>query len=73
MPGAGGVLLFTTVSIVPSPSVSKNNRYVMFRFEPEQESVAVIVSAASPSHRSCDSVPLSHQYGWFHNRLSFDV
>jgi hypothetical protein len=68
VPGAGVLLLFTTVSIVPSPSRSRNSRYVMFRLAPEQASVAVIVSGASPSHRSCDTP--SHQYGWFHNKAS---
>ena len=32
-----------------------------FTFEPEQESVAVIVSGASPSHKSCWPTTGSHQ------------
>jgi hypothetical protein len=63
----------TTVSMMPSPSRSRNNRYSMFTFEPEQASVPVMQRSVGSSHRSCVWIPLSHQYISFQSWLLFGV
>ena len=52
VPGAGGLVLLTTVSIVPLLSTSRNRRKRMLTFSCEHRSVAVILSGAGPSHKS---------------------
>ena len=64
---------FTTVSMMPSPSRSRNNRYSMLMFAPEQASVPVMQRSVGSSHRSWSCRPLSHQYISFHRFALFGV